>query len=118
MNGIKMIAFAFVVLSIASHAKESVVDSTSQWDFDHRVQFKQKHLGENRYHLEVIRNEDVNFERLATFLIRRSFDICNHYGFKLEILTGVESFTDRKAHPNKIFGSLGANLECPIKGKE
>ena len=102
------------VLTACSQTQE-VTNGQSQWDFDHQVQFKQTKLSENRYRIEVIPNAKIKFDRLATFLIRHSLELCNSYGFKLEVLTGIEAFTDRKAHPNKIFGSLAANLECPNK---
>ncbi|QOL25876.1 hypothetical protein LP316_00730 [Thalassotalea sp. LPB0316] len=103
------------LLTACSQTPESS-NGQSQWDFDHKVQFKQTKISENTYHIVVIPNSKVRFEQLSTFLIRRSLEVCNSYGFKLEVLAGVESFTDRKANANKIFSSLAANLECPKQG--
>ncbi|GLX85879.1 hypothetical protein tloyanaT_21310 [Thalassotalea loyana] len=110
-----VVGILFTVLLSSCSQTITPSNGQSQWDFDHQVQFKQTKLEDNYYHIEVIPNSNIGFDRLATFLIRRSLDVCNAYGFKLEVLTGVESFTDRKAHPNKIFGSLAANLACPVK---
>ncbi|GLX81632.1 hypothetical protein [Thalassotalea eurytherma] len=111
----KFILIMMLPILTACSQTQEVDNGQSQWDFDHQVQFKQTKLSENAYRIEVIPNAKIKFDRLATFLIRHSLEVCNSYGFKLEVLTGIESFTDRKAHPNKIFGSLAANLECPSK---
>ncbi len=88
-------------------------NGASQWDFDHSVQFKQTKLSENKYHLQVSPKSDTHFNKLATFMMRRSYDICGTYGFTIEVLKGVEKFTDRQSFPNLIMPSLSANIECP-----
>lgn len=87
----------------------------SQYDFDHGVFFEKEELGDNRFHILVRSDEKVPFNRLATFLIRKALQTCKSYGFKLEVLGGVEEYDDRLAHPNLIIPSLSANLECPAK---
>jgi len=85
----------------------------SQWDFDHSIQFKQTILSEGEYHLQVIPKSDTHFSKLATFMMRRSYELCGSYGFKIEVLKGIEKFTDRQSFPNLIMSSLSANIECP-----
>jgi len=86
----------------------------AQWDFDHKLQYKQTKLADSSYQLEVIPNQKVNFERLSAFLLRRGYLICGQYGYKLELVTGVESFDFPRALPNLIMPNLTAKLECPI----
>ncbi|WP_019029786.1 hypothetical protein [Colwellia piezophila] len=86
----------------------------SEWDFDHQLQFKRTQFDENHYQLEVISNQNINFERLSAFLLRRSYLICGQYGYKLELIKGVESFDFPLASPNLIMPNLTAKLECPL----
>ena len=86
----------------------------SEWDFDHQLQFKKTKFDENNYQLEVIVNNKVSFERLSAFLLRRSYLICGQYGYKLQLIKGVESFDFPRASPNLIMPNLTAKLECAI----
>ena len=86
----------------------------SEWDFDHHLQFKKTQFDENHYQIEVIPNTKVSFERLSAFLLRRGYLICGSYGYKLELITGVESFDYPLASPNFIMPNLTAKLECAI----
>lgn len=86
--------------------------STAQWDFDHNVQFRQTKLAVNLYQLEIIPSSKVNFERLATFLLRKSYSLCGGYHYKMEMIQGIESFDDKRAMPNYIFPSLIAKINC------
>ncbi len=86
----------------------------SQWDFDHHVHFKKIKYDEFNYQIEVIPNNKVSFERLSAFLLRRGYLICGSYGYKLELITGVESFDHFSASPNMITPNLKAKLECPV----
>ena len=86
--------------------------STAQWDFDHNVQFRQTKLAVNHYQLEIIPSSKVNFERLATFLLRKSYTLCGGYHYKIEMLQGIEGFDDKRAMPNYIFPSLMARIKC------
>ncbi|HBY86993.1 MAG TPA: hypothetical protein DEO86_14090 [Colwellia sp.] len=86
----------------------------SEWDFDHKLQFKRTQFDDNHYQLEVIPNNKVNFERLSAFLLRRAYLICGTYGYKLELIKGVESFDYPRASPNLIMPNLTAKLECAI----
>jgi len=87
-------------------------NGAAQWDFDHSIQFKQTMLSEDKYHLQVIPKSDTHFSKLATFMMRRSYEICGTYGFKIEVLKGIEKFTDRQSFPNLIMPSLSVNIEC------
>lgn len=87
-------------------------DGTVEWDFDHNVQFRQITLTENQFQLEIIPNNKVPFERLASFLIRKSYSLCGSYHYKLEMIKGIEEFNDREAMPHYIFPSLTAKVEC------
>lgn len=86
-----------------------------QWDFDHQLQFNQTQLLENTYHLEITPNDRARFSTISTFIIRRGFKLCRTYGFKIEVLKGVEGFDDKRSHPNMITERFAANIECPIK---
>ncbi len=90
-------------------------EAKSAWDFDHNVQYKKTKFDENTYQLEVISNSKVNFERLSVFLLRRSYLICGGYGYKLELIKGIESFDHFRASPNMIMPNLTAKIECPTK---
>jgi len=87
-------------------------NSSAQWDFDHSLQFRQVKITTKHYQLEVIPNNKVNFERLATFLLRKSYRLCGGYHYKIEMIQGIESFDDKRAMPNYIFPSLIAEIKC------
>jgi hypothetical protein len=110
--------FILVCLLLSACANDPNADPRgaigSQWDFDHQVQFKKTKFDDNNYQLEVIPNNKVSFERLSAFLLRRGYLICGTYGYKLELITGVESFDHFRASPNMIMPNLTAKLECPI----
>ena len=89
--------------------------SNIQWDFDHGLQFRQTKISTNSYQLEVIPNNKTHFERLATFLIRKSYSLCGGYHYKMEMIQGIEGFDDKRAMPNYIFPSLMAKVECKPK---
>lgn len=115
-----MAAVSFItVLSLTSCAQSEnnlpLGTAMSEWDFDHHVQFKKTKFDEHNYQLEVIPNSKVNFERLSVFLLRRSYLICGGYGYKLELITGIESFDHFRASPNMIMPNLTAKIECPIE---
>ncbi|WP_440876110.1 hypothetical protein [Thalassotalea sp. PLHSN55] len=107
-----------IPLLLASCAQIETSNGEPQWDFDHQVQFRQTKLSDNSYHLAVVPKSKTPFSRLATFLLRRSKDICLNYGYKIEILQGVQGFNDRQGSPNYIWGSLEANIECVSSEKK
>jgi len=109
--------FILVGCFISACAGPTVLENgqtKSEWDFDHHLQFKKTKFDDNNYQLEVIPNSKVSFERLSAFLLRRGYLICGTYGYKLEMITGVESFDYPRASPNLIMPNLTAKLECPI----
>ena len=110
MKKIYYLILASALTACSNHIE--VPNGASQWDFDHQVQFKQTNLSAGKYHLQVIAKPDVEFSRLATFLMRRSLRICQGYGFKIEVLSGVEGFDDKLSFPNMIMPSLSANIDC------
>jgi hypothetical protein len=87
-------------------------DRATLWDFDHNVQFKKTKLSDRHFTLEVIPNNKVGFEQLATFLLRKSYSLCGGYHYKIEMIQGIEGFDDKRAMPNYIFPSLIAKIEC------
>ena len=111
-----VITLSFVLSSCAIKS-DHVLQSTggSQWDFDHQVQYKQTQIAENSYQLEVISGHRVKFETLSAFLLRRGYLICGNYGYKIEVLNGVQSYDHFKASPNLIMPNLSAKLDCPVK---
>lgn len=108
------VIFYCIVLSACSvfEDNKSFSNGSTHWDFDHGLQFRQKKLSSNHYQLEVIPNHKVNFEHLATFLLRQSYRLCGGYRYKMEIIQGIEGFDDKRAMPNYIFPSLIAKIEC------
>jgi hypothetical protein len=107
------ILLCLTLLMLSACAQQRTDAAVAQWDFDHNVQYQQKPLGEHSYYLSVRANNKTHFSKLATFLLRKSYELCHSYGFKLEVLAGVEGFYDRQAFPNLIMDSLAANVECP-----
>ena len=106
----------YLLLALALTACTNNIErenGASQWDFDHQIQFKQTDLKNGKYHLQVIAKQNTEFSKLATFLMRQSLRICKSYGFKIEVLEGVERFDDKLSFPNMIMPSLSANIECP-----
>ena len=107
---------SFCLLYLSACAGPSPVvlgQAQTEWDFDHHLQFKKTQFDEHNYQLEIIPNNNVSFERLSVFLLRRGYLICGRYGYKLELITGVESFDHFRASPNMIMPNLKAKLECP-----
>lgn len=103
------------IMACSNLAKnEPSFSGEKQWDFDHEVQFTEKRISPNQYRLRAFQMNKVPFERLASFLLRRSLIICQSYNYKIEILQGVEEFDEKLGSPNKILKDLSANLECSI----
>jgi hypothetical protein len=102
--------FSLVACTGPSHVV--LGQAKTEWDFDHQVQFKKTQFDDDHYQLEIMPNNNVSFERLSAFLLRRSYLICGSYGYKLELITGVESFDYPRASPNYIMPNLTAKLEC------
>lgn len=109
-----LLLFIFLLSSCAGPSQVVLGQAQSEWDFDHQLQFKKTQFDDSHYQLEVIPNNKVSFERLSAFLLRRSYLICGMYGYKLELITGVESFDYPRASPNLIMPNLTAKLECAI----
>ncbi len=108
----KKCSVIFLCLSLSSCAELINNTGEPQWDFDHNVQYRQIKLSDNKYHLVIVPQKRTPFSRLATFLLRRSKDMCGNYGYKIEVLDGVQGFNDKQGSPNYIWGSLEANIEC------
>jgi len=108
----RIFVLIFAVSLLSACTTSNKANNSSQWDFDHNLQFKETQLADNKYHLEIIPKTDTYFSQLATFLMRRSYQLCGQYGYTLEILRGVEGFNDREGLPHLIQSSLQANVEC------
>ena len=108
-----IILLSSLILLSACSTQQETPNGASQWDFDHQIQFKQTDLENGKHYLQVIAKQNTEFSKLATFLMRRSLRICKSYGFKIEVLEGVERFDDKLSFPNMIMPSLSANIECP-----
>ena len=110
----------FLVLCFLGVGCAQKLDGTSgaiegkSWDFDHQVQFEQYKISDNLYNLRIRSTSKTNFAKLSTFLVRQSFKICKQYGFKIEVVDGVETYNDEKYIKSYIPASLEANIECPI----
>lgn len=108
-----LVLLIFLLGSCAGPTQAVLGQAQTEWDFDHHLQFKKTQFDEHNYQLEIIPNNNVSFERLSVFLLRRGYLICGRYGYKLELITGVESFDHFRASPNMIMPNLTAKLECP-----
>lgn len=84
-----------------------------QWDFDHKLQFRETKLTEQSYFIEILPNDKTSFSQLSVFLIRRAMQLCLRYGYKIEVLNGVEGYDHKRSFPNMIMAKLSANIECP-----
>ena len=104
-----------LTISLFSCAQHAVEDQQLQWDFNQQVQFKQSRISKNSYHIVVIANGKTHFSTLATFLMRRSLELCKSYGFKIKVLAGVESYYHKLESPNMLMPSLSANVYCSGK---
>ncbi len=111
----RIIILFLLSLFLLSCAKLAPKNGQPQWDFDHNIQFKQTQLADNRYHISVRATDKTQFATLATFLMRYSLRLCQSYGFKIEVLAGVESYNHQFESPNRLVNSLSANIECPAK---
>mgnify|MGYP006939814707 CR=1 FL=1 len=115
----KRVFIILVCCVLTSCANEPSVNpkltESSQWDFDHQLQYKQTRLSVSTYQLNVLSSNKVSFERQSAFLLRRAYIICGNYGYQLELLKGIESFDHQRASPNLILANLTAKLDCPSK---
>ena len=112
---ILLIIFSNITGCANLNAKNSERTDGIQWDFDHRVQFVQTQLENNKYQLKVIPNSRVGFGQLAKFLLRKAYSLCGSYHYKIEMLQGIQGVDDKKFMPNYIAPSLMANVECKAK---
>lgn len=114
MKRILLVATFSVFLSACSSNLDTP-NGAAQWDFDHGLQFSKTELEDGRILLDVVPNDKTNFDRLSAFLVRKSLQICQSYGFSLEFLKGIETFDQKESFPNLIVSHLKANLTCPSK---
>lgn len=114
MNRILLVAIFSIFLSACANNVE-LPNGQAQWDFDHGLQFSKTELEDGRILLDVVPNNKTNFGKLSAFLVRKSLQICQSYGFSLEFLKGIETFDQKESFPNLIVSHLKANLTCPTK---
>lgn len=107
----KKFLLLFVCMQITSCTTNR--SDSNNWDFDHNLQFEQKKLSENVYQVTVHRKKNTRFAQLSSFLMRHALDLCQAYGYKLEIIEGVEDYNDKFVAKSYIQPSLQANIECP-----
>jgi hypothetical protein len=112
---ILIISIVLLLSGCADTLNDNGFPEGKSWDFDHQVQFDQQQINENTYYVRVRSTSKTRFARLATFLLRQSFAICKNYGFKIEVLNGVESYNDERYIKSYIPSSLEANVECKPK---
>ncbi len=110
---------ALLFITFTSLATEQAPQNTSQtaWDFDHKLQFKQTQLS-NKFRLEVIPNNKINFERMAGFLLRKSLKLCQGKSYNLQIIKGIESYNDQAYFPNRLSRTLIAEITCSISASD
>jgi len=102
-----------ILVFLSACANVKTPNGDLQWDFDHNIRFKETQIADNEYYLQVIPKQDTKFSKLATFILRRSFELCKSYGFKMEVLKGVQTFDEKVVFQSQIMDSLSANIQCP-----
>jgi hypothetical protein len=107
----KLLLLSIVCLQITSC--NSNRDISANWDFDHNLKFEQKILPEKMYKVTIHRKKGTRFPQISAFLIRHAYSLCQSYGYKIEILSGVEGFNDKIVAKSYIQPSLQAKIECP-----
>lgn len=108
-----IVILTLFIFGCSQTTNEDGLHEGKAWDFDHQVQFDQQKLDDNKYFVRVRSTSRTRFSTLATFLVRQSLTVCKSYGFKIEILDGVESYNEEKYYDSYIASSLEANIECP-----
>lgn len=109
----KKLLILFVCIQITSCTTNR--SNSNNWDFDHNLQFDQKKLSENVYQIIVHRKKNTRFPQLSSFLMRHALNLCQSYGFKLEIIEGVEDYNEQFVAKSYIQPALKAKIECPKK---
>ncbi len=109
MRNILLVIVSLLILGCSYSPQKH---QTHSWDFDHHVQFKQLRLKDGRYHLLIIANNKTAFSQLSSFTFRQAYKLCGQYGFKIEVLDGVEQVDSRRVSPSYIEPSLSVNISC------
>ncbi|GAA6204099.1 MULTISPECIES: hypothetical protein [Thalassotalea] len=104
-----------IILCLQISSCTLVKNDSNNWDFDHDLQFNQQQLSENVYQVVIHRKKNTRFTQLSSFLLRHALEVCQVYGFKLELLEGVEGFYDKQVAKSYIQPDLKAIIECPKK---
>lgn len=107
---------SYLLLSLALFANNSFSEETSKqvrsWDFDHEVTFNQTKINEQSYLLKIERQHDTSFSSASTFLFRKASLLCNKDNFKLEVISGIEAFTDTTINQNRVLPPLVVEVGC------
>lgn len=111
-NVTRILGMIIVLVTVVGCSSFSLKSKDVNWDFDHGVKFSQMQVTADTYKLIVMSNNKTHFSRLSTFLLRQSYKICGHYGFTLEMLSGIEMIDERRISPSYIQPNLTANLSC------
>lgn len=99
-------------------SQEALLAGQPQWDFDHQLQYSETKQAERTYLLEIIPNDRIHFQKIAAFLLRQAYKRCQGYGFKLEVLQGIEGFDHQRQFPNMISERFQALVQCPTDNKD
>lgn len=110
-----MMRFFVLILCLQITSCTLMKNDSNNWDFDHDLQFKQEQLAENVYQVVIHRKKQTRFSQLSSFLLRHALDVCQGYGYKLEVIEGVEGFYDKDVAKSYIQPDLKAVIECPKK---
>ena len=105
-----------LILPLGLVSNTILANSKWQWDFDHKVSVRQTALKSGGYTIEVMPKNKTKFSSMATFMFRKSYEICNHKQYALKVIKGVQSFNEVIGSPNKIMPSFKAQVNC-IKEK-
>jgi len=100
------------ILSLSALSSTVLANSKWQWDFDHKVSFKQTALKSGGYTIEIMPKNKTPFSAMATFMFRKSFEICNYEQYSLTDIKGLQSFNEVLGSPNKITPSFKAKVVC------
>lgn len=108
----KNLKITAVILSLSLISSTVLANAKWQWDFDHKVSFRQTALKSGGYTIEVMPKNKTKFSSMATFMFRKSYEICKHKQYALKVIKGVQSFNEVIGSPNKIMPSFKAQVNC------
>ena len=100
------------LFSLSGFSQTVLANDKWEWDFDHKVSFKKTTLKSGGYTIEIMPKNKTPFSAMATFMFRKSSEICNYEQYSLTDIKGLQSFNEVLGSPNKITPSFKAKVVC------